>query len=144
MFNEQNKFRFISQIMDSSNDECSNSEIHHFLPNTYESIIMSKTFDNYKKCLDTCNEFLKDAVDEINGRAKFKYIIIWNENPKYSNNKKKEPGQEIEPWQDDEVVKFYVAKLKDIKNTKIAASIKTTIYLDEDELTDNLGSRLTH
>lgn len=144
MFNQQNKFKFIAQIMGSSNDECSNSEIHKYLPNIYETNIMSKTFNDYKKCLDTCNEFLKDIVDEINSRSKFKYIIIWNENPKYSNNKKKEPDIELEPWEEDEVIKFYVTKLKNIKNQKIAASIKTTIYLEEVGFTDNIGSRLTH
>lgn len=128
MLNTNAKFKYISQIMNV--DDIKNDDTLHFLPNVYESIVLSKQFNNYETCLKTCNLFLKDRIDEMNQFSDDKYIIVWNENPKYTKSKNKQNAtEEIDPWQDDEIVKLYIAKASDVKNQKMIASVKTTIVL---------------
>ena len=120
-------YRYITQIM-SVAEECQNDDVHSYFPNTYETILMSQPFDNHKACVHTCDVFLKDKLDEINSTSRDKYGIVWEYNPKYKSvilgDKDDKIAIDNTPsWRPDELVKYHIVKLADLKKKKSVASI---------------------
>lgn len=120
-------YRYITQIMPLSEDY-QNDDMFSYFPNIYEAILLSEPFDDYRICIKVCNTFLKDKVDEINSISQDKYGIVWECNPKYKTSilgamTNEKAIDNTARWNLDELVKYHIVKLSDLKNNKNVSSL---------------------
>jgi len=132
-------YRYITQIM-SVLEEMQNDDVHSYFPNVYEIINVSQPFNDHKTCIHTCDMFLKDKLDEINSSNNDKYGIVWEYNPKYKSiiigdKDDKMAIDNTSSWNPNELVKYHIVKLSDLKKKKSITSILvSTISIEPGEI----------
>lgn len=135
-------YRYITQIMPLA-EEFQSDDTYSYFPNIYETIICSKPFENHTECINTCDLFLKDKLIEINSSSKNKYGIVWEYNPKFKSaifgiTEEQTIDNDVN-WQNDEIVKYHIIKLSDLKTKnpkkKISSLLVSTIVVEQSENT---------
>lgn len=128
-------YRYITQIMPLSEDY-QNDDMCSYFPNIYEAILISEPFDDHRICIKTCDIFLKDKVDEINSTSQYKYGIVCDYNPKYKTSIlgdiiDKKVIDNTDRWDPNELIKYRIVKLSDLKNNKKVMSLLVSTVIIE-------------
>lgn len=132
-------FYFYSQI-NLNSPSFDGDSLKDFFPNGRDINIVSKKYDTSKECIDACNEFIFSKITKLNETGK-NLMVVWDANPEYATAENKNIGKSTKKWMDNELLKYYVLRKEDSKNSiQIESPFITTILIHKEADSSTISS----